>query len=102
MSGRFASGQESRIAAHLPHFAEHALGRFQQRKVYIRTDVEDADFERRVLIGIRKECDDLFFLARVERAGDDSSACVFDVGYRRPAKTVKPAAAKRRAIAAPM
>src|SRR4029450_3581039 len=46
--GRFARCKESGIAAHLPPFAEHALGRFQQRKIYIRADIEDADFERRV------------------------------------------------------
>ena len=34
-------------------------------------------------VGVSKECDDLFFLARVERAGDDASACAFDVRHER-------------------
>jgi hypothetical protein len=83
VTGRFARGEKPRIAAHLPHLAEHALGGFQQRKIYIRADIEDADLERRVTLGIGKECDDLFFFARVERAGDDASACTFDVGHER-------------------
>ena len=83
VTGSFARRKESAVAAHLPHLAEHALGRFQQRKIYIRADVEDADFERRVSISVREEGDDFFFFARIERARDDLAARAFDVGDER-------------------
>src|SRR4030095_16512421 len=72
VTGGLASGEKSRVAAHFPHFAEHAPRGFEQRKIYIRADVEDADFERRMLVGVGEERHDFLFLARIERARDDA------------------------------
>ena len=74
-----ACGEEAGVAAHFPYFAEHALGGFEQREVHIRADVENADFERRVLIGVGEEPDDLFFFACVQGTGYDATARVLDV-----------------------
>ena len=77
--GRFASGQEAGPAGHLPHLAEHAVGGLQDRKVDVGADVEDADFQRRVLVGVIEEGRDLVFLPRIERARDDRSARGLDL-----------------------
>ena len=51
----------------------------QNRKVDVGADIEDADLERCVLVGIAKEGDDLLFLAGVERARVDFAAGLLDL-----------------------
>src|SRR5262249_103806 len=60
------SRQKSRIASHLPALAQNTIGRVQQRKIDVGADVEDADFERSVLVRIGQERNNLFLLACVE------------------------------------
>ena len=72
-------GEETGIAGHLPDLPEHSLGGVEQRKVDVRADVEDADFERRMLVGIGQKGDDFLFLARIERAAEGRAAGRFDV-----------------------
>src|SRR5437899_10445788 len=75
----FARRQKARIASQFPNLAEHPLGRFEQREIYIGADVEDADFERRRCIGLPQERRDLLFLARVERTSGDPPATGLDL-----------------------
>jgi hypothetical protein len=65
-----AAGEEVGIASHLPDLAEHPFGGVENRKVDVGADVEDANLERRVLVGIAEKRDDLVLLARIERARD--------------------------------
>ena len=76
---RLAPGEEAGIAGHLPYFPEHPLGGFQDREVDVGADVEDADFQRRMLVGVIEEGDDLLLLARIERAGMDLAAGRLDL-----------------------
>ena len=76
---RFAAGEKAGIAGHFPDLAEHALGRIQNRKIDVGADVEDADLERRVLVGIAEEGDDLLLLARIERARVNFAAGLLDL-----------------------
>ena len=76
---RLASGEEAGIAGHLPHFPEHPLGGFQDREIDVGADVEDADFQRRMLVGVIEEGDDLLLLARIERTGMDLAAGRLDL-----------------------
>jgi len=78
-ASRFAACQEARPARHLPDFPEHAVGGLEDRKVDIGPDVEDADFQRRVLVGVVEKGGDLLLLARVERPRHDRSARRLDV-----------------------
>jgi hypothetical protein len=48
-------------------------------RIDVGADVEDADLERRVLVGIAKEGDDLLFLACVERARVNFAAGLLDL-----------------------
>ncbi len=50
-----AAGQEARIAGHLPDLAEHPLGGIEDREIDVGADIEDADLERRFLVGIAEE-----------------------------------------------
>src|SRR5262249_51060938 len=50
---RLAAGQKSRVACHLPDLAKDTLSRIEQRKVDVCADVEHADFQRRMRVGIR-------------------------------------------------
>src|SRR5204863_7934313 len=75
---RLAASQETGIASHLPDLAEDAFGGIEDREIDVGADIEDADFERRVLVRIIEERDDLLFLARIERAGMDVAARAFD------------------------
>src|SRR3954468_17865707 len=65
--GRLAPRKEAGVAGHLPSLAENALGRFEDREVDVGANVEDADIQGRVLVGVVQEGDDLLLLARVER-----------------------------------
>src|SRR5882672_11186170 len=67
---RFATGDKAGPAGHFPHLAEHAVGGLQYGKVDIGADVENADFQRRMLVGVIQERRDLVLLASVERARD--------------------------------
>src|SRR5258708_29261393 len=42
---RFAAGEEAGPAGHFPHLAEDAVGGFQDRKINVGADIEDADLE---------------------------------------------------------
>src|SRR4051812_4066364 len=76
---RFAAGEKAGIAGHFPDLAEHALGGFQNRKVDIGADVENAHLERRMLVGIAEERDDLLLLACIERACVNFPAGLLDL-----------------------
>jgi len=77
--GRFASGEEAGVTGHLPDLAEHPLGGVEDREVDVGTDVEDADIQRRVLVGVIEEGCDLLLLARVERTAVDLAAGGLDL-----------------------
>src|SRR5581483_5857316 len=77
--GRLTAGQKAGIAGHFPDLAENPLSRFQNREVDVRADVEDANFQRRMLVCIVQEGDDLVFLASVERTGVNLSTGSLDV-----------------------
>src|SRR5260370_14450446 len=68
---RLPARQEARIAGHLPHLSEHPFGGIEDREVDVRADVEDADLEPRMLVGIPKERDDPLLLARIRRTRVD-------------------------------
>jgi hypothetical protein len=76
---RLTRRQKPGIAGQLPNLTEHPLGGFEQRKIDIGANVEDADFQRRRLIGIAQECGDLFFVAGVQRAASDPPAIGLDL-----------------------
>ncbi|MGY4446560.1 hypothetical protein ACVWZR_001220 [Bradyrhizobium sp. i1.3.1] len=80
---RFPAGQEAGIAGHLPHLPEHALGGVEDREIDVGTDVEDADFERRMLVGVIEEGDDLLLFACIERARVNLAAGGLDVLHQR-------------------
>src|SRR5271154_2022899 len=82
-AGRFPARDESRIAGHLPDFAEHAVGSFEQRKIHVGADVEDTNFQRRVLVGVLQKCGQLVLLARVERPRRNFAAACFDLRDQR-------------------
>src|SRR4051794_33134760 len=66
---RLTAGEAAGIARPLPDFAEHAFGRIEDREIDVGTDIENANFERRMLVGGVEEGDDLLLLPRIERAG---------------------------------
>src|SRR5258705_12154890 len=80
---RFAPGDKAGPAGHFPYFPEHAVGGLQDREVDVGADVEDADFERCLLVGVIKECRGLVLLSRVERARDDRSPGCLDLPDQR-------------------
>jgi len=59
--------------------AENAFCGFQNWEIDVRPDVEDADFQGRVLVRIVEEGDDFVFLASVERACVNLSAGSLDI-----------------------
>src|SRR5450432_650471 len=69
----FAAGEKAGIAGHLPDLPEHALRGIENREVDVGADVENADLERRMLVGVSEEGDDFLLLARIERARVDFS-----------------------------
>src|SRR6266403_288223 len=75
---RLAPGKKTGIAGHFPHLAEHPLGGLQNRKIDIGADVEDADFQRRVLVGVIEEGRDLLLLPRIQRAREDRPSGALD------------------------
>src|SRR6478609_1218580 len=82
-ASRFAPGQKAGVAGHFPDLSEHALSRIQNREIDVGPDVENADIERRVLVGIAEECGNFFFLARIERAGVDFPTGLLDLLHER-------------------
>src|SRR4051812_38184508 len=74
-----AAGEKAGIASHFPDLAEHPFGRVEKGKVDVGGDVEDANLERRVLVGVAEKRDDLVFLARIERARVNFAAGLFDL-----------------------
>src|SRR5215470_6089490 len=76
---RLAAGEEAGIAGHLPDFSEHPLGGVEDREIDVGADVEDADFQRRMLVGVVEEGNDLLLLARIERSGVDLAAGRLDL-----------------------
>src|SRR5258705_3234738 len=62
-----ATGEKAGIAGHFPHLAENPLGGVDDRKIHIGADVEDANLQRGVLVGVTQEGHHLVLLARVER-----------------------------------
>src|SRR6187431_2585669 len=92
----FAAGQEARIAGHLPDLAEHPLGGVEDREVDVGADVEDADLERRFLVGIVEKCRDLGFLAGIKRPREDLAAAGLDLLHQRGELVAVAAAGKDR------
>src|SRR5262249_43152646 len=75
----FAAREEAGIAGHLPDLPEYAFGGVEDREIDVGTDVEDADLERRVPVGVVEEGDDLLLLACIERASVDLTAGRLDI-----------------------
>src|SRR5262249_51879844 len=69
-----APREEAGIAGHLPDLPEYAFGRVENWEVDIGADIEDANFHRRVLVGIVEKGDDFLFFPRVQRPGVDLAA----------------------------
>src|SRR6516225_5728244 len=61
-----AASQEARITGHLPNLPEHALGGVEDGEGYVRADVENADLQRCMSVGIAQEGDNLRLLSRIE------------------------------------
>src|SRR6266851_2011441 len=80
---RFAPGDEACPAGHFPDLAEDAVGGLQNGKADVGADIEDADLQRRMLVGVIEERRHLVRLARVERARDDRSARGLDIPNQR-------------------
>src|SRR5205085_9780320 len=80
---RLAASEEAGIAGHLPDLAEHALGGLKNRKIDVGADIEDADLERLLLVGVVEEGRDLLLLPRIERTGVDFTAGRLDLFYQR-------------------
>src|SRR3954454_24434215 len=76
---RRAADEEVGIASHFPDLAEHPFGGVENRKIDVAADVEDANLERRMLVGIVEKRDDLVFLARIERARVNFAAGLLDL-----------------------
>src|ERR1700730_1854217 len=70
-SGGLPASQKTGVAGHFPDLAKHAFSSLEQGKIHVGADIEDADLERRVLIGVAQESRDLIFLARIERPRED-------------------------------
>ncbi len=62
-----ATCKKAGIAGHFPHFAEHPLGGIDDRKVHVGADIEDADLQGSVLVGVAQEGHHLVLLSRIER-----------------------------------
>src|SRR6185312_7944289 len=62
---------------------EHAVGGFQDREVDVGADIEDADLQRSMLVGVGEERGGLFLLSRIERAGEDGAAGGFHFLHQR-------------------
>jgi hypothetical protein len=105
-----AAGEEAGIAGHFPHFAKHPLGGLDDRKIDVGADVEDANLQRGVLVGIaRKDTISSSFRASSARPNTLPSAASISLTsgasfspLRRPTKTVKPSDANFLAISPPM
>src|SRR6059058_2555971 len=73
-----ATGKKAGIAGHFPHLAENPLGGLDNRKIHVGADVEDANLQRGVLVGVAQEGHNLVLLSRVERAAEYLSVRRFD------------------------
>src|SRR6266436_9644800 len=62
-----ATGKEAGIAGHFPYLAENPLGGLDDRKIHVGADVEDANLQGGVLVGVAQEGHHLVLLSRVER-----------------------------------
>src|SRR5450631_1911085 len=82
-AGGFAAGEKAGIAGHFPDLAEHALGGVENREIDVGADVENADLERGVPVGVSEEGDDFLLLARIERARVDFAAGRLDFLHQR-------------------
>ena len=78
----FPAGQEAPVTRHLPDFPEHALRRIENRKIDVGTDVEDANLQRRVLVGCIQERRNGFFRTRVESVPGELAASSLDFGLQ--------------------
>src|SRR5438128_11081047 len=65
-----AAGKKAGIAGHFPHLAENPLGGLDDRKIHVGADVEDANLQGGVLVGVAQEGHHLVLLSRVERAAE--------------------------------
>ena len=80
---RFAAGEKAGIAGHFPDLPKHAFGGLDDREVDVGADVENADLERRMLVGVVEEGGDFLLLARIERTAVDFSARRLDFLHQR-------------------
>src|SRR6185369_14515656 len=64
---RLAAGEKAGIARHFPHFAENPLGGVDDRKIHIGADVENANLQRGVFVGVAQEGHHLVLLSCIER-----------------------------------
>ena len=76
-------GDEAGTAGHFPHLSKHALGGVQDREIDVGADIEDADFQRRVPVGVGEEGGGFVLLARIERAAEDGAAGSLDFLHQR-------------------
>src|SRR5712671_1464397 len=68
-----ATGKEAGIAGHFPYLAENPLGGLDDRKIHVGADVEDANLQGGVLVGVAQEGHHLVLLSRVERPSEHLS-----------------------------
>src|ERR1700757_4974546 len=51
-SGCFTACEKTRVTGHLPDLSEYPLRCLENGKIDVSADIEDADFERRLLVSI--------------------------------------------------
>src|SRR5271170_3655969 len=78
--GRLAPGEKSRPAGHFPHLAKYPVGGLQNREVDVRTDIADANLERREVIRLLQERRDVVRNSRIEGAPERTAAGRIDLG----------------------
>src|SRR5262249_39005559 len=78
-------------------FAEHTLRRFKNREVDVSADVENANLERSMPVGLTEKGNDLLFFARIRERAWIFSTHRFDFFHQRfKLGTVPPASLLKR------
>jgi hypothetical protein len=75
----FTAGEKAGVTRHLPHLAKNPFSSFDNWKVDIGANVEHANFQRRVGVGVGKEFDHLILLPCVQRSAKYLAAGRFDL-----------------------
>src|SRR5277367_828629 len=80
---RLAPGKKSRPACHLPHLAKYPVRRLQNGELNIRPNIENANLEGRIRLGLRQEGGNLLRDSSIECSPERRAAESFDLGDQR-------------------